>query len=227
MADDSGIEIDAPRRPARHPLGPLDRGGRLDPAGAARARRRRAPLGRGRYVRRGRRRSGPTVARSSCAARSRAASPTRPRRRRVRLRPDLRARRGRRPHLRRDDPRREARHQPPRPGVPIAVAPRLTELRTARRVGVGSPAAEVDLPHVDDLVAVDDVQALVLGDGRVDVGGEHPHPVADRRTCRRHAERDVLVGAEPARRPRRCVGSPWSMPSAFSPASATRVTAPG
>src|SRR5688572_6612428 len=62
-----------------------------------------------------------------------------------------------------------------------------------------SPAAEVDVPHLDHLVAVDEVETLVLGDGRVDVGGDHTDAVAE---VDAHPlgepEGDVLVGHEPA-----------------------------
>ena len=46
------------------------------------------------------------------------------------------------------------------------------------------------------------MEALVVGDGRVDVGGPHPHEVPDARAAS-------------------IEGPPWSMPSAFCPQSAT------
>ena len=68
-----------PRRRARHPLRPLDRRGRLDPAGAPRARRRRRRRVEAAATCAPPRRCGPTVARWSCAARSRASIADAPR----------------------------------------------------------------------------------------------------------------------------------------------------
>ena len=77
----------------------------------------------------------------------------------------------------RDDRRREARHQPSGQGLPagheICALPPLAGQGHRSRA---SPAAEVDVPHLDDLVAVDEVEALVLRDRRVDVGGDRPAP---------------------------------------------------
>ena len=118
--------------------------------------------------------------------------------------PIVRAGRGRRPHLRRDDRRREARHQPPRAGVPPPLAPLLWTVSIAMRPsgfteGAGHQPRRSTSQIVDDVVAVDHVEALVLGDGGVDVGGEHPHPVADgHRGALGDPEGDVLVGHEPA-----------------------------
>src|SRR5690606_27251496 len=77
-----------------------------------------------------------------------------------------------------------------------APSPRATVVPT------WSPAAEVDGPLVDDLVAVEDQEALVVGDGRVDVGGHQAEPFADLgqlavRRVRRRGEGRVLVRAEP------------------------------
>ena len=42
-----------------------------------------------------------------------------------------------------------------------------------------SPVTKIDVPHVDDVVAVDHVHAFVLRDRRVDVRGDDAHAVAD------------------------------------------------
>ena len=86
------------------------------------------------------------------------------------------------------------------------------------------PAAEVDGPRVDDTSR----RARVRRRGAC-ARGSRPsgrRARATRRRGRRPApalglERDVLVGAEPAPWRRRPSGSPWSMPSALSPQSAT------
>lgn len=63
----------------------------------------------------------------------------------------------------------------------------------------GSPAPQVDRPDLDHLVAVDDEHALVERDGGIDVGGQDAHLVADPDgPVLTGAERDVLVGDEPA-----------------------------
>ena len=56
------------------------------------------------------------------------------------------------------------------------------------------PAAQVDRPGLDDRVAAHQVQALVQRDGRVDVRGQHPHPVADLRP--RLAGANVMCSSE-------------------------------
>ena len=86
----------------------------------------------------------------------------------------------------------------------------------------GSPATEVDRPAVDHLVAADEPHDLVHRHRRVDVGRDHADAITDSTRAIRH-ERDVLVAAEQhlARSPGSSDGLPWSMPSAFSPTSAT------
>jgi hypothetical protein len=59
---------------------------------------------------------------------------------------------------------------------------------------IGSPAAQVDGPLVDDLVAGNDVEALVLRDRRVDVRRHQLHLIADVHVDTLTAtERGVLV----------------------------------
>ena len=169
-----------PRRRTGHPLGPVDRGGATGSRGccASSTACRRADAG-CRYV---------------CAAAAVVA----------------RRPRGRRPGHGRGPDRRGARAATAGFGydpivVPVegdgrtfaemtadekhAISHRARAVRGPRAAALGSPAAEVDLPHVDDLVAVDHVEALVLGDGRVDVGGDDPDPVADRHRRRRRRRR--------------------------------------
>ena len=71
----------------------------------------------------------------------------------------------------RDDRGREARAVAPRPGLPGAGG-----CARSAAVGSGSPAPEVDGPGLEDLVAVDEVEPLVLGHRGVDVGGPAPGP---------------------------------------------------
>jgi glycine/D-amino acid oxidase-like deaminating enzyme len=77
--------------------------------------------------------------------------------------------------------------------------PGTAEASSIRRLDSATslPAAQVHGPAVDNLVAGDQVQALVQDHGRVDVSGDQPDARADRRWRR---ERGVLVGAEPHRR---------------------------
>ena len=100
--------------------------------------------------------------------------------RRLRLRPDRRARRGRRPHVRRDVAGGEAGHQPPRPRLPgarrSAVAAHQPRRSTSHTSTTSSPSTTCRRSCCDDR--------------RVDVGGDHPHLVAHRpptrpRPCRR------------------------------------------
>src|SRR5262245_64615305 len=71
--------------------------------------------------------------------------------------------------------------------------------RAIARTVARLPTPQVDGPDVGHLVAVHDIQTLVEGDGGVDVAGQHPDPVAHgHRVVGPGAERDVLVGHEPA-----------------------------
>ena len=234
VADDTGLEVDALGGAPGVRVRPLRRRGRH---------RRRQ---RGQAARRARRRptaraahgplpdaspwcAAPTAARSSPRA-SVEGHIARGRRGdgRLRLRPGLRARRReRRPDVRRDDPGREARRSATAAGRSAPSPPRSIRRRDRRapagRPPVASPAAEVDGPGVDDLVVADDVHALVVGDGRVDVGGASS--ARDRRPSgsgRRPRRRTSCARrSRTRRRPPSTVGLPWSMPSALSPPSAT------
>src|SRR3954447_3804998 len=71
-------------------------------------------------------------------------------------------------------------------------------LRGRKVCGSTSPASQVHRPLVDDRVTVDDEHALMKGDGRVDVGGQHANPVAQRHVAELlRLPGGVLVGAEP------------------------------
>ena len=104
-----------------------------------------------------------------------------------------------------------------------AISHRARAFRALRSGGLGgSPAAEVDVPDLDHLVAVDDVQALVLGHGRVDVGGDHPHGRRPPRVAP-SASPNVMCSSDTNQQSptSSTFGSPWSMPNALSPASST------
>src|SRR5512143_1536561 len=60
------------------------------------------------------------------------------------------------------------------------------------------PAAQVDRPGVDHLIARHQIHALVVGDGRIDVRRRDAHPGADRQRLL-GPEGGVLVRAEPHR----------------------------
>ena len=99
--------------------------------------------------------------------------------------------------------------------------PRWTTKGTDRsRQPRRSPAPQVDRPALEHVVAVDQVEPLVVGHGRVDVGGQHPdavaHPQPDCSGAKVTCSSEQNETSAPA-----IDGLPWSIPSALSPQSAT------
>ena len=165
-------------------------------------------------------RAGPTGASSpSRASATGTIADRRAGRARLRLRPGVRARRRRRPHVRRDDRRREERHVAPRPGVPGTCCAALA--------AVASPAAQVDRPAVEDLVASIVIHAAsciaIVGSTWA---GHDVHAVADGDAGACSPVTNVTCSSEQNHTsPPSIDGLPWSMPSAFSPTSATAQSA--